>query len=81
MTKKTPLVESRWRNSNNFGKEDGCWLEVRGKVIMDDREKDRRIVGYIRDINETKMPEEMLSEKHSQNSRQMLRKQLRLLQI
>ena len=39
------------------GKEDGCWLEVRGKVIMDDREKDRRIVGYIRDINETKMRE------------------------
>lgn len=39
------------------GKEDGCWLEVRGKVIMDDREKDRRIVGYIRDIHETKMRE------------------------
>ena len=47
-----PRSEGRYRE-----KEDGCWLEVRGKVIRDAREKDRRIVGYIRDIHETKMRE------------------------
>ncbi len=39
------------------GRPEGCWLEVRGKVISDTKEKDRRIVGYIRDIHENKMRE------------------------
>ena len=39
------------------GEPRGRWLEVRGKNITDAKEQDRRIVGYIRDIHETKMRE------------------------
>ena len=36
---------------------EGKWLEIRGKNIRDAKDQDRRIVGYIRDIHETKMRE------------------------
>lgn len=35
----------------------GRWIEIRGKTIAETKEDDRKIVGFVRDIHETKMRE------------------------